>query len=202
MNTKNFKLFLLTFSMLLLAACNTSEPVVEDPVTDPEDESLEMQDDTTLDDTEDPVPESKLSSDATEISYTGTAKFIQETVETPCADYAMDSEICTADPNGVHKIVMYYVQLPKAEVNAELISYLDKQNEYSVKKETDNYSINLGCKGDNKIEGDEYGTYNNELINEAFESGGMYNVDFTLYTPEGSDAQCGSLIKEFKQIKK
>lgn len=193
MNQKTFKLSLLSLSMLMLAACNTSESVTPAPTTPADENGMEMQQE---------APAGKLKPDTKELGYSGLAQFVTQVQQIPCKDYAMDNEGCAKNPEGMVDYQWNFVQIAKANLNSELMSALDKQTEAMVKKEGDNYLINVGCKEGNQIKGSEYGTFENEMLNDAFENGTPHTVDFMIdIAPEGGDPACASLITKFNSVK-
>ncbi len=189
MNQKTTALFVLSFSLLVLTACGQVQAPADGL---PDVDSVQ---------TEEDMPTSKLPADATEISYRGSAQFVTETQSYPCADYAYENEACKTDPNGMVSVNSFYVQIPVAEVNAELLSYLKNSTEGMARQQGENYLVNLGCKFDGGIQGDMY-SFSSDLLNSAFEAGTTQMVDFTMSMaqPERGDTGCLSLITDFNSI--
>ncbi len=191
MRHKTYGYLLLLPLLMTLAGCWNSDS--DEAPAVPENEPAQ---------TENETPQGKIDAEADQLSYQGAAKFVAEKESYPCSDYAMESDICTADPNGTVSVERFYLQLPQNDIHSELLSTLDQASEPMVKKNEEGYLINLGCKNDNQIQGDLYGPYENDKINAAFESGSTHAVSFVLdrNQPERGDTGCPSLITEFKSI--
>jgi len=182
------KILPLFFTALVLNACtqasDTSLSVEESPIAEDE----------TVGDT---------SPDTNELSYRGLAQFISKENSIPCADAAYDNAVCMEDPNGKISWVSYYVRIPSSGMNAELLSYLNDQNESMVNKLGKSYDLNIGCKADSQIQGDLY-SYENEVIDTAFNLGASHVIDFKINLDQkprhGDYSSCLSLITEFNLI--